>query len=102
MRLRKSIIGSAQRPRLCVFRSNKTTYCQIIDDANSKTLLADSTATLKDGGTKLEQAKALGIALGKKATAQNIESVVFDRNGYLYHGRIKAIADGLREGGLKF
>lgn len=101
-RIRKSIIGSATRPRLCVFRSNKSTYAQLIDDANGKTIMAASTSELKVAGTKIEQAKALGLELGKKAKTQNLDSIVFDRNGYLYHGRVKAIADGLREGGLKF
>jgi len=101
-RIRKSIKGTQARPRLCVFRSNKAIYCQLVNDENSSTIAAVSSRVLKLSGNKTEQAKEVGKALAAKAAANNIESVVFDRNGYLYHGRVKALADGAREGGLKF
>lgn len=103
LRIRKSIIGTAERPRLNVFRSNKFIYCQLIDDAAGHTL---ATASSRDGGvataSKVEQAKQVGKLIAEKAVASNINAVVFDRGGYLYHGRVKALAEGAREGGLKF
>ena len=105
MGIRKRIKGSVNRPRVSIFRSNKEIYCQLVDDRNGHTLLA---ASSRDKGvcegkmTKVEQAKQVGLALAKKAVAADIADVVFDRSGYLYHGRVKALADGAREGGLKF
>lgn len=103
-RIRKRVQGTADRPRLTVFRSNKQIYVQAIDDVNGTTLVAAS--SLENGigaeGTKIEQAKKVGMLVAEKAKAANIETVVFDRGGYLYHGRVKSLADGAREGGLKF
>ncbi len=106
-RIRKSISGTKQRPRLTVFRSNKAIYAQLIDDLNGITLLAMSSMSknVTDDATKVnktEQAKIVGETLAKKALESGIASVVFDRNGYLYHGRVKALADAARKGGLKF
>ena len=100
--IRKKVSGSASSPRLTVFRSNKEIYAQLIDDENGKTLLACSSKGLKAKGTKVEVSKAVGAEVAKKASASGIETVKFDRNGYLYHGRVKALAEGAREGGLKF
>ncbi len=103
LRVRKKVNGTAERPRLCVYRSNKSIYCQIIDDVTATTLAAASTHDEgTNTGTKIEQAVAVGKVIASKAKAAGIENVVFDRGGYLYHGRIKALADGAREGGLKF
>ena len=106
MRIRKAISGgTADRPRLTVFRSNKEIYAQVIDDAEGKTL---ASASSREKGiadkkvAKLEQAKLVGQLIAEKAREAGIESVVFDRNGYLYHGRIKSLAEAAREGGLKF
>lgn len=104
-RIRKKVKGIAQRPRLCVFRSNKEIYAQLIDDTKGITLAAVSTRSKEYKnltGTKTEKATQIGKAIAEKAKALGIENVVFDRNGYLYHGRVKALADGAREGGLKF
>ncbi|MBQ9068758.1 MAG: 50S ribosomal protein L18 [Eggerthellaceae bacterium] len=106
-RVRGKISGTAARPRLCITRSNANIYAQVIDDVAGKTLVAVSTlgpdfkATNKSGAT-VEGAAALGEIIGKKATEAGISEVVFDRGGYLYHGRIKALADGAREAGLVF
>jgi large subunit ribosomal protein L18 len=104
-RIRKKIVGSAQRPRLSVFRSNSDIYVQLIDDANGTTLAAASSRD-KDikaqKGTKSEKSKLVGAALAAKATALGITTVTFDRGGYLYHGRVKSVADGAREAGLQF
>ena len=105
MRIRKTISGTAERPRLCVFRSNKEIYAQLVDDLSGKTLLAASSrdkGIAAGKGSKVEVAKLVGKALAEKATKTGVESVVFDRGGYLYHGRIKQLAEGAREGGLKF
>ncbi len=105
LRIRKSIKGTAERPRLNVFRSNKSIYCQIIDDRKAHTLVAASSndATFNTKGlSKVEQAHQVGKLIAEKALAANITSVVFDRGGYLYHGRVKALAEGAREGGLVF
>ena len=103
-RVRAKISGTAATPRLCVFRSLKNIYAQIIDDVAGKTLV--SASTLEKGfetyGGNKEAAKKLGTIIAEKAKAQGIETVVFDRGGYLYHGRVKELADGAREGGLKF
>ena len=104
-RIRKKVAGTAQRPRLSVFRSNAETYAQLIDDENGVTQAAASTRD-KDiqaqKVTKTEKGKLLGAAIATKAKALGLETVVFDRGGRLYHGRIKAVADGAREGGLQF
>lgn len=103
-RIRGKITGTAERPRLAVFRSNRDIYVQLIDDAAGSTLAAASTRD-KDFtrvGNKSEQGKNVGVAIAKKAAEKGISSVVFDRGGYLYHGRVKALAEGAREGGLKF
>lgn len=103
LRVRSKIVGTAQRPRLSVYRSNVAIYCQLIDDNAGHTLLATSSMDKSIGkGTKVEQSKEVGKLLAQKALDAKIESVVFDRSGYLYHGRVKALADGAREGGLKF
>lgn len=103
-RVRGKISGTAERPRLSVFRSNKDIYVQLIDDASGRTLAAASTRD-KDfarTGNKTEQSKLVGTAIARKASEKGIAAVVFDRGGYLYHGRVKAVAEGAREGGLKF
>ena len=101
--IRKKIEGTAVRPRLSVFKSNTAIYAQVIDDGKGNTLLATSSRDLdKKGGVKLEISKTVGKKLAEKAMANGIQQVVFDRNGYLYHGNIKALAEGAREGGLKF
>jgi large subunit ribosomal protein L18 len=105
LRIRKKISGSAARPRVSVFRSAKHIYAQAIDDGQGATLATASTLTEgldKLEGTKSEDAKAVGQAIAKALLAQGISEVVFDRNGYLYHGRVKALAEGAREAGLKF
>ncbi len=102
-RIRKRIAGSAQRPRLSVFRRNKAIYAQLVDDATGNVLTAVSSSVLEDkAGNKVDQAKAVGKLIAERAKDKNIESVVFDRSGYLYHGRVKALAEGAREGGLNF
>jgi large subunit ribosomal protein L18 len=103
-RLRRQISGTAERPRLVVFRSNKGIEAQLVDDVEGKTLARASHSGLKKNfkGTKTEQAAEVGKALAAEATKAGVESVVFDRGGFLYHGRVKALADGAREGGLKF
>ena len=104
-RIRKVVYGTNEAPRLSVFRSNKQIYAQIIDDESGKTL-AYASSLEKDiaaaTGTKSEKAALVGKLIADKAKAINIETVVFDRNGYLYHGRVKSVADAAREGGLKF
>ena len=104
-RIRKNVSGTAQKPRLSVFRSNTAVYLQLIDDASGKTITGTSTKD-KDieaqTGTKSEKAKLAGSAIARKAIDLGVNKVVFDRSGYLYHGRVKAAADGAREGGLQF
>ncbi len=102
-RIRKKISGTADRPRLSVFRSNKQIYAQLIDDVSGHTLVsASSREKGVDGkGAKSEIAKSVGAELAKKAKAAKIDKAVFDRGGYRYHGRVKALADGAREGGLQ-
>jgi large subunit ribosomal protein L18 len=103
--IRKKISGSTERPRISVFRSSKHIYVQAIDDSQGTTLATASTLTegLKGlEGTKSDDAKAVGAAIAKALIAKGIEAVTFDRNGYLYHGRVKALAEGAREAGLKF
>jgi large subunit ribosomal protein L18 len=102
-RVRGKIFGSAERPRLVVFRSNRGIEAQLVDDLEGKTLAAASWLNLKSfKGSKTEQAAEVGKLLAQNAKTANIETVVFDRGGYLYHGRVKALADAAREGGLKF
>ncbi len=102
-RITSNVHGTNERPRLCVFRSNRSIYVQLIDDSNGKTLLGLSEKQLeKQAGSKVAKAKALGTALAAKAIEKNYKQVVFDKGSYRYHGRVKAIADGAREGGLQF
>ena len=100
--IRGKISGSAQRPRMTVFRSNKQIYVQLVDDLTGKTLAAASSLKMEDKGAKKELAAKVGEVVAKKAQEAGITEVVFDRNGYLYHGRIKELADAARKGGLKF
>ena len=100
-RVRKNVNGTAERPRLSVFRSNKQIYVQVINDVTGKTLAAASSLGL-EAMPKIEQAQKVGALVAEKAKAAGVTSVVFDRNGYLYHGRVKALADAAREGGLNF
>ena len=104
-RIRGKISGTADCPRLSVFRSNKQIYAQVIDDAAGKTLVSASSMDKEIASKdvpKIEQAKLVGQLLAEKAKQAEVETVVFDRGGYVYHGRIKSLADGAREGGLKF
>jgi large subunit ribosomal protein L18 len=102
-RVRGKVAGTAERPRLAVFRSNRGIEAQLIDDAEAKTLAAASWLALKGfKGDKTEQATEVGKLLAQNAQKAGIESAVFDRGGYIFHGRVKALADGAREGGLKF
>ena len=102
--IRKHLAGSTERPRLTVFRSNKGIYAQIVDDISGKTLASASTLSkdFSGSGNKVDQSKAVGKLVAEKAVAAGVSKVVFDRNGYLYHGRIKSLAEGAREGGLDF
>jgi large subunit ribosomal protein L18 len=101
-RVRSVVVGSKDRPRLNVFRSSQQIYGQLIDDATGKTLVSASSLELKTKAKKTEIATEVGKLLAKKALESKIEAVVFDRGGYAYHGRVKALAEGAREGGLKF
>lgn len=101
-RVRRNIFGTAQKPRLTVFRSNKQIYAQIINDDEGKTIAAASSLAFQEKMPKQEQAAKVGEAIAKNALEVGIETVVFDRNGYLYHGRIKELADAARKAGLKF
>ena len=104
-RIRRRVSGTAQKPRLSVFRSNTDIYVQIIDDVSGKTLVSASSKD-KDikaqKGNKVEKSKMVGAAIAHKAIELGLSNVIFDRSGYLYHGRVKALADGAREGGLQF
>jgi large subunit ribosomal protein L18 len=113
LRIRKKVLGTPARPRLVVYRSLKNIYAQLIDDLNRKTITSVSSLhkEVKDNSkqttesklsSKISQCKIVGKLLAEKALQQNITKAVFDRHGYLYHGRVKAVADGAREGGLKF
>jgi large subunit ribosomal protein L18 len=106
VRIRKKLSGSSQRPRLVVFRSNRHIYAQVVDDITGQTLFSSSSLVLAKAGDDLKADKEAAVKVGKdlaaKALERNISAVVFDRNGYLYHGRVKALADGARDGGLKF
>lgn len=103
-RIRKNLSGTPEKPRLSVFRSNKQFYAQVVDDVNCKTLASAGSIKIDatKGLNKIEQAKLVGSKLAEVALAAGVSEVVFDRNGYLYHGRVKAFADAAREGGLKF
>ena len=103
-RVRGKISGTADRPRLCVFRSESNIYAQIIDDVAGTTLVAASTVEkgFEGNGGNIEAAKKIGAAIAERALKKGIEEVVFDRGGYIYHGRVQALAEGAREGGLKF
>lgn len=106
-RIRKKVIGTAERPRLTVFRSAKHIYAQIIDDTSGNTLAAASTlektaGSGSDAGDKTSMAKQIGKLIAERAQQKGLRTVVFDRNGFLYHGRVKAVSDGAREGGLRF
>ena len=100
-RIRGKVSGTAERPRMSVFRSNKGIYVQLIDDLNGRTLAAASSKGL-EGGTKTEVSAKVGQEIAKIAKEKGIKTVVFDRNGYLFHGRVKSLADAAREAGLKF
>ncbi len=100
--IRRKISGTGTRPRISVFRSNKAIYGQIIDDIKGVTLVHISSSELGKDSNNVEVSKEVGKALAEKANAAGIQSVIFDRNGYPYHGRVKAFAEGAREGGLKF
>ncbi|MCD4698572.1 MAG: 50S ribosomal protein L18 [Bacteroidales bacterium] len=102
MRLRKTINGTAVRPRMTVFRSNKGIYVQLIDDLAGNTIVSAASTAVEANTNKIEQAKSVGSMIAEKARDAGIENVVFDRNGYLYHGRVKALAEAAREAGLKF
>lgn len=104
-RIRKGVAGTVSRPRLSVFRSNKEIYAQIIDDVEGKTLASASSRDkeiVSTSGDKSEVAALVGKSLAEKAIKAGVETISFDRGGYLYHGRVKSLADGAREGGLKF
>lgn len=100
-RIRGKVSGTAERPRMTVFRSNKEIYVQLVDDSEGKTLASASSKGI-ESGTKSEKAAQVGQAIAEKALAAGIAEVVFDRNGYLFHGRVKSLADAARNGGLKF
>ena len=105
LRIRQTLVGTEARPRLNVFRSNTNIYAQVIDDKSGKTLCSASSLDKElklTNGSNVEAAKAVGALVAKRALAAKIETVVFDRGGYLYHGRVKALADAAREAGLKF
>lgn len=102
LRIRKKISGTAERPRVSVFRSNTQIYAQVIDDVAGKTLVSASSLELKMKGNKTEVATLVGKNLADKAKSAGVSNVVFDRSGYLFHGRVKALAEGAREGGLNF
>lgn len=102
IRIRKSVKGTEERPRLCVFRSNKHIYAQIVDDVKGTTLVSTSSLKLEEKVAGMDMAKKIGQSVAKAALDKKITNVVFDRNGYIYHGQIKALADGAREGGLNF
>ena len=101
-RIRSRVTGTAQKPRLSVFRSNRFIYAQLIDDVAGVTLVASSSRALTEKVSKVDSSVLVGKTLAEKALAAGIAEVVFDRGGYLYHGRVKALADGAREAGLKF
>ena len=102
-RVRSKISGTSETPRLCLYRSNKNIEAQIIDDTKGVTLVSSSSMSLKlENGSNIEAAALVGKDIAEKALAKNIKAIVFDRSGYLYHGRVKALAEAAREAGLKF
>ena len=102
-RVRAKISGTSETPRLCVYRSNKNIEAQLIDDVKGATLVASSSMSLKlENGSNIDAAKKVGEDIAKKALAKKIKKVVFDRSGYIYHGRVKALAEAAREAGLEF
>ncbi len=101
-RIRSRVTGTAQKPRLSVFRSNRFIYAQLIDDVTGITLVSSSSRAISEKVSKVESSTLVGKTLAEKALAAGIAEVVFDRGGYLYHGRVKSLADGAREAGLKF
>lgn len=100
--IRSKISGTSEKPRLTVFRSNTGIYAQLIDDTQGKTLVSASSHELENKNVNVAASKSVGQKLAEKAVSNGISTVVFDRNGYLFHGRVKALAEGAREGGLKF
>jgi large subunit ribosomal protein L18 len=102
IRIRKTVKGTEERPRLCVFRSGKHMYAHVINDVTGSTLVTASSLKLKGEHNGKDQAKAVGAEVAKAALSKNIKNVVFDRNGFIYHGRVKSLADGAREAGLNF
>ncbi|MBR1923420.1 MAG: 50S ribosomal protein L18 [Paludibacteraceae bacterium] len=100
--IRRTVSGTAERPRLTVFRSNSQIYAQVINDQEGKTLASASSLSIKDKMTKTEKAVQVGKMIAEAAKKAGVEAVVFDRNGYLYHGRVQSLADAAREAGLKF
>ncbi len=102
VRIRKTLVGSEQKPRLCVYRSGKHMYAQLVNDDQGKTLFSASSLNLDSKLSGKDQAKEVGKAIAKLALDKKITSVVFDRNGFIYHGRVQALADGAREAGLQF
>jgi large subunit ribosomal protein L18 len=102
MRIRKRLKGTTERPRLCVFRSARHIYAQLIDDVRGVTVVSASTLDLEKKNANKDTARAIGEEVAKRALTKEIKAVVFDRNGYLYHGRVKALAEGARAAGLNF
>jgi large subunit ribosomal protein L18 len=102
VKIRKKVNGTPERPRLAIFRSSSAIYAQLIDDVNGKTLVASSSKSLGLNGRNIEVSKKVGADIAVKAVSANIKSVVFDRAGYVYHGKVKAFADAARENGLEF
>jgi len=102
IRIRKTVNGTVERPRLCVFRSAKHIYAQVVNDSSNKVILTVSSLKVSEKKSGKEQATQVGKEVAKAALAKGIKNIVFDRNGFVYHGRIKALADGAREGGLNF
>jgi len=101
-RIRRNLAGTAQRPRLSVYRSNKEIYAQIVNDESGETIAAASSREIESNNNKLDASTEVGKMIADRAKGKDVETVTFDRGGYLYHGRVKALADGAREGGLKF
>ncbi len=102
IRIRKKVFGTSEKPRLVVFRSLKNIYAQVIDDNKGNTLVAASSKEINDKNNKTTIAEKVGLLVGKKAVEKGITKVVFDRNGYIYHGRVKAVSKGARDAGLNF
>lgn len=102
MRIRNKISGTTQKPRLNIYRSNKSIYCQLIDDISGVTLASASSNEVDQSGTKIEVSKRVGSLIGDKIKSLGITKIVFDRGGYLYHGRVKSLAEGAREAGINF